>query len=256
MDANEVKAIFREQILQFIQEYREQQKLITTWQEPILGFADANGAYVKGLKETVSATHYLPQDFLPDCTVVLCYYLPFTPEIGHSNDAGEEPSSVWVTAYNETNQMFLRINEHLTKQIEAWGFQAVTPQPVGTIDENHIYSNWSQRHLAYAAGLGTFGINNMLITEKGTCGRFYSLITNLPVEADRPLETERCLYKSKKICGLCAKRCPIQALNPEGTFDRASCFARLSGFERRLGADVCGKCLVGLPCTYENPGAR
>lgn len=63
------------------------------------------------------------------------------------------------------------------------------------VDKEHIYSNWSQRHVGYIAGLGTFGLNNMLITDQGTCGRFYSLITNLPVEPDQPLQEERCLWK-------------------------------------------------------------
>lgn len=46
---------------------------------------------------------------------------------------------------------------------------------------------------------------NMLVTEEGTCGRFYSLITNLPVAPDQYLTEERCLYKHSEICGLCEK---------------------------------------------------
>lgn len=149
--------------------------------------------------------------------------------------------------------MFLDLNNHLTNLIEEWGYRAVSPSAVGTIDAKHIYSNWSQRHIAYSAGLGTFGINNMLITEAGTCGRFYSLITNLPVEPDHPLVTEHCLYKQNGSCGLCVKQCPIHALNLEKPFDRVACATRLDGFDKRFGADVCGKCVVGLPCTYENP---
>ena len=39
----------------------------------------------------------------------------------------------------------------------------------------HIASDWSERHAAYAAGLGTFGLTRALITEKGIAGRFGSL---------------------------------------------------------------------------------
>lgn len=35
-------------------------------------------------------------------------------------------------------------------------------------------SEWSHRHAAYIAGLGIFGINNMLITNKGCVGRIPS----------------------------------------------------------------------------------
>lgn len=120
------------------------------------------------------------------------------------------------------NQMFLDINKYLIQLIEQWGYHAVSPQPVGMIDNTHIYSNWSQRHIAYAAGLGTFGVNNMLITDAGTCG-------------------------------LCVRRCPIHALDLKKPFDRNACASRLGLFEKRLGADACGKCTTQLPCTYHSP---
>ncbi len=63
------------------------------------------------------------------------------------------------------------------------------------------------------AGLGTFGLNNMLITAAGCCGRLSTVVTNLRVTADTPLLTENCLYKKSGRCGLCVKRCPSGALN-------------------------------------------
>lgn len=43
-------------------------------------------------------------------------------------------------------------------------------------------SSWSERHVAYAAGLGNFGLNGCLITSLGTSVRFASLVTSLPLE--------------------------------------------------------------------------
>ena len=40
-------------------------------------------------------------------------------------------------------------------------------------------SIWSERHIAFICGLGTFGLSRGLITRKGICGRFGSLITDL-----------------------------------------------------------------------------
>lgn len=253
MKAEEVKSVFQKSIVQFISDYKSNNHLTTNWQTPLIGFADAKSDYFKDLKKIVSETHYEPQMFMTDCTIVISYFLPFSSDIGHSNKEGDEPSLLWVTAYNETNKLFLEINQHLIRLIERWGYQAVSPSPVGMIDDEHIYSNWSQRHVAFAAGLGTFGVNNMLITEAGTCGRLYSLITNLPVEPDQPLSEERCLYKRCETCGLCVKRCPIHALDLKESFDRAACAKRLDGFDKKFGADVCGKCVVNLPCTYQNP---
>ena len=149
--------------------------------------------------------------------------------------------------------MFVELNQSLEELFASWGYRAVSPDPVGMIDEEHIYSNWSQRHIAYAAGLGTFGMNNMLITEAGTCGRFYSLITDYPADTDGPVRKERCLYKRNGSCGLCVRRCPIHALTLKSGFDRVACQRHLADFEKRLGADVCGKCTLQLPCTYRIP---
>lgn len=99
-------------------------------------------------------------------------------------------------------------------------------------------------------------MNNMLITEAGTCGRFYSLITDYPADTDEPVRKERCLYKRNGSCGLCVRRCPIHALTLKSGFDRGACQRHLADFEKRLGADVCGKCTLQLPCTYRIPGRK
>ena len=247
----------KEQILEhihaFVREYQKERELTARWKQPLMGFADVNSPYIRSLKELISPTHYLPEEFLPDCKTILCYFFPFTEEIARSNEEGEEPSAVWVRAYQETNQMFAELNQSLAELFASWGYRAVSPDPVGMIDEDHIYSNWFQRHIAYAAGLGTFGMNNMLITEAGTCGRFYSLITDYPADTDGPVPEERCLYKRNGSCGLCVRRCPVHALTLESGFDRVACQRHLVEFEKRLGADVCGKCTLQLPCTYRIP---
>ena len=73
------------------------------------------------------------------------------------------------------------------------------------------------------ASLSTFGLNNMLITKKGCCGRINTIVTDLDVPPDRPMEEELCLYKRSGKCGLCTDRCPSGALTREG-FDRERCF--------------------------------
>ena len=41
-------------------------------------------------------------------------------------------------------------------------------------------STWSERHVAYAAGLGTFGLSRGLITARGIAMRCGSVVTDLP----------------------------------------------------------------------------
>lgn len=74
-------------------------------------------------------------------------------------------------------------------------------------------SNWSERHVAYICGLGTFGLSKGLITKKGIAGRFGSVVTSavLPVtqrEYSNPFE-----YCT--MCGKCAINCPAHAIDTE-----------------------------------------
>lgn len=256
MDKEEMREFLRKNICEFIQDYRVKNSIETEWKKPLLGFADASGEYVRSLKQQVSPTHYMPQEFLADCTIVIVYALPFVESIGQSNVGGEAPSAAWMKGYNETNTMFPCINDHLIRVIRELGYEAVNPRNIGRVDKTHIYSNWSQRHLAVAAGLGTLGLNNMLITDEGTCVRLFSLVTDLPVTPDVPLAEERCLYKRDGSCGLCAKRCPVEALHGDAPFERVKCSDRLAVQKAAFGTGACGKCVVGMPCTFRNPAAR
>ena len=56
-------------------------------------------------------------------------------------------------------------------------------------DEAKLVSYWSQKHVAYMAGLGKFGLHHMIITEKGCCGRLGSIVTNAKIS--RPKEAPR-----------------------------------------------------------------
>ena len=142
----------------------------------------------------------------------------------------------------------------------AWGVPLV-----GFADAS--ISNWSQRHFAKAAGLGTFGINNMLITKSGCCGRYSTIVTNLDVEPDQPLTEDDCIYKKSSRCGACISRCPSGALTDKG-YDREKCYKVLKknaelytkfggsssdetgNPSNSSGSEVCGKCVSNVPCSF------
>ncbi|MDD3403325.1 MAG: hypothetical protein PHQ72_08220 [Hespellia sp.] len=89
------------------------------------------------------------------------------------------------------------------------GFEGKISPKSATFDQKRLKSDWSHRHFAYAVGMGTFGINNMLITRYGCCGRYSTIVTNLNVEPDQPVSEEYCLYKKNGSYGICMKNCPI-----------------------------------------------
>jgi epoxyqueuosine reductase QueG len=114
--------------------------------------------------------------------------------------------------------------------------------------QDYYTSNWSERHAAHAAGLGTFSLSKGLITARGIAGRFISLITNAPFEpTPRPYTRfdEYCIY-----CGVCACNCPAKAISIEKGKNHPLCSAFLDRTMEKHKPNYygCGKCQVKTPC--------
>jgi len=241
-------------IWQLILEYCHEKDLPVIWAEPIVRFADAWHPGFLQLRQIVDPQHYVPEDYLSGAKNVISWFLPFLPEIGKNNRGKGLCSQQWAEAYLVTNEMAVWISEQLAMYIQdEWNTDAAVPFDVGMIGMDNPRSRWSQRHVAYLAGHGTFGKNNMLISDAGSVGRYFSIVTALDVTPDKPIAEERCLWKRDGSCGLCMKRCESGALTEAG-FDRFKCLTQcLENMARYPGADVCGKCTVELPCSYGIP---
>lgn len=247
-----MREFIKNTIMEFINEYCRENNLENIWEEPIVGFADANSQYISNLKNVVVDCHYLPSDYLKKPKIIVSYFLPFKREVGKSNNFKGLTSEKWANAYKITNKIAQEINKYIICKLEKRGYRCANPTDIGVFDYNILKSKWSQRHIAYAAGIGTFGINNMLISDKGSCGRYFSIVTDLDVEPDKPIKEERCKYKIDKTCGVCVKKCEVGALTYE-SFDRFKCSKNCKKNVEIFGVDVCGKCVVELPCSYRNP---
>lgn len=222
-----MKDFITREIREYVKKYGGREDISTKWGEPLVGFADAKHPLIAGLPWVISKSHQLPEDVLAGASVIVAYFIPFTRELNKTNQLSRDIASrEWALAYEETNAMFLKLNDHLIALLTEKGVRAAVSPETRTFDKEKLISNWSHRHIARAAGLGTFGLNNMLITKLGCCGRYHSLVTDLDVEPDSPLGEEYCLYKKNGSCGICVKRCPAEALSPEG-YDRKKCYAVL-----------------------------
>lgn len=248
-----MKEQIREWIKEYVTEYMEENSLGKIWREPLAGFADARSEYIRRLPELVMPQHKQPEDFLPDARIVIVYFLPFSKAVADSNvgTPTNDASKGWADGYLYTDGLLRKLNPYLVKKIQESGYQAVIPAGI-SMQEDILKSCWSQRHLAYAAGLGTFGINNMLITRQGCCGRYSSIVTDIPVTPDSPLKEELCLYKWKGICKKCVDNCYSGALTEQG-FDRFKCYEACMKNIDVYGVDVCGKCTTGIPCAFAAP---
>jgi len=206
-------------IQNFIANYQQKDDIESSWKEPVIKYAAAADPMFNQLKKVVSDDHLVPEDILTDARTVIAYFIPFVEEIANSNIEGKYSSHQWAKAYIETNQLIAELNQHLQDELSEKGYQASLIAATNNFDKERLISDWSHRHAAYIAGLGTFGLNNMLITEKGCAGRIGTIVTDLKLEASERRAEERCLNKAGFNCSICVDRCVNGSLQ-EDSFDR------------------------------------
>ena len=243
---------------------------LVLYEEPLFGVSAADDPIWQTFRgaDVIGDNFLLPGDWLPGAASVVSFYLPFSERVRSSNrgDSGNT-SPEWLHARIE-GQTF--INEY-TKRIRAFfeerGESAcvpaldprfavrTTPLPEGDPKGVHIASNWSERHVAFASGLGTFCLTRGLISRKGVAGRYGSVIVTEAIEPDARAYTD--VYEWCARCGACIRRCPAGAISLEGGKDQIRCRAYVQGTKARYSPRYgCGKCQVGVPCEHGIPGRR
>lgn len=242
------------------------------YEAPIIGVARADDAYFDELlRPGVIGPHFLmPRQWLPGARSVVSFFLPFTDPVVKENIPDlEYPCAEWLHARYEGQAFIGSLCRHLMDALARAGHEAIAPciderfwswsRPPGVdgkgVERPGFTSNWSERHVAHVAGLGTFSLSKGLITEKGMAGRIGSVVTTAELEADvRPYERydEYCT-----LCGACVKRCVFEAITLERGKDHVVCgkisARNLELFKPRYG---CGKCQVAVPCSRRIPPGR
>ena len=240
------------------------------YEEPIIGFAHADDELftTEFKKECVIHPEYLtPSEWLPGAKTVISIFFPFTKEVKESNrKKTDEPyesgipqrcSTEWLHARIE-GQIFLdKTTDYIQSILEDESFETVCPTTSGKLRMiTPFISTWSERHAAFAAGLGTFGLSKGLITKKGMAGRFGSVITNAEFDAD--IRTYSDPFEYCIMCGACMLKCPAGAIDKTkgcalgkdqlicGPYTKGS-YLPPNGPNGRIRYG-CGKCQCGVPC--------
>lgn len=233
---------------------------------PLMGCAAADDPLFEYLKQRadVYGPHLrLPEEWLPGAVSVVSVFLPFTKAVRDSNRGDlSRPSDLWLHARIEGQAFLDRTAMYLAELLREAGGRTIIPSLDPTFSvirdpsrldqgEPPYVSNWSERHAAFAAGLGTFSLSKHLITEKGVCGRFSSVITDLPLAVTPRPYTDP--YEYCTFCGACRKRCSVHAIGPQEKHNpTCSDFLgqTLQQFAPRYG---CGKCQLSVPCETRRP---
>ncbi|HWP98672.1 MAG TPA: 4Fe-4S binding protein [Syntrophomonadaceae bacterium] len=237
------------------------------YEKPIFAFGSPDDKYFTLFKEpSIIGKHFLlPTEWLPESKTVISFFLPFSKAVKKGNRQDRSwPSEEWLHGRIEGQAFLNKLCMYLKKELINAGYNSLVP----SLDERFwsktgpnsdtpypdvsFTSAWSERHAAFACGLGTFGLSKGLITSKGMAGRLGSVLTELYLSPDqRKYEnvTEYC-----SMCGTCAKKCPVHAISLEQGKNHMICSAFLDKtaekYKPRYG---CGKCQTGVPCEGRIP---
>jgi epoxyqueuosine reductase len=243
--------------------------------EPLIGYAAADDPLFHEYKRIIGEFHRTPHEVMETAfggnmraATVISWILPVTRPTRESNRRETAyPSPAWAHTRHFGEQFNAALRRHVTEWLAEQGHHAVAPQleaswrecadtPVGRA------STWSERHAAYAAGLGTFSLNDALITPRGIAHRCGSVITDLPLPpSPRPYPDHyyNCLYYREKSCGACIERCPAGAISHLG-HDKDACSLYVhdtaaAAVAEKFGVTQtgCGLCQTRVPCEGRIP---
>ncbi len=252
------------------------------YDEPLVGFARGDDSLFRRYKKAIGKFHYTPLEWMKlglgekapsnlrarDLRVI-AWVLPITERTRkETRMQGKVTSRRWAHTrlYGEECNQALR--SYVVSVLTEEGYLAVAPFQstfFARVKDTRVgyASNWSERHVLYAAGLGTFGLSDGLITPKGKAMRCGSVVTNLPLKpTPHPYRgrSDYCLFHQQGTCMECADRCPVGAITEKG-HDKNVCRSFVHERMKRhirqnYGIEIhaCGLCQVGVACEFGIPG--
>ena len=181
---------------------------------------------------------------------------PFAISVGiHLSDAIFEelvdgPTRQYTYHYKVVNYQLDSIGLILLTLIQEEGFNAYPVPASQVIEWDKNTGELSHKWIAYNAGLGWYGRNNLFINPKyGARVRYATVLTDMPLAAGNPMD------KDCGDCYNCLKACPADAIGKSREdFDLEKCTAKIKEFrdKRDLGHYVCGLCIKACPGTRKS----
>jgi epoxyqueuosine reductase QueG len=245
---------------------------------PLVGFASVDDPLFKDYKKIIGRFHFSPRDIF-DLTFgksdrnkelsVISWVLPISEDTRKANrKATKFPSLLWSHTRYFGEPFNDRLRDHVVSLLKRKGYKAVAPtNSPRFIHHMHapkvrFTSNFSERHAAYACGLGTFALCDGFITPRGKAMRVGTVVTDLvltPSDKPYPHHHANCLYYFNGTCKVCTTRCPCGAITSKG-HDKTKCYEYMHNVSRpakstEYGVEItgCGLCQTKVPCEFKIP---
>lgn len=217
-------------------------KIRAIW--PDFSVADASAWDADPLVSGLIPEAQRPKAIMPSAESVIVIWAPVSQTILHT-----APSLYYREHYRTLNALLDITAQRIASMLSSEGYDAAYVPRDGYHGiaglKKDPSSFFSHRHAAYLAGLGTFGINNTLLTERhGPRVRLASVITSADLPRGKPMEKSLCIG-----CMKCVRECPAEALSGEaypGGMDKPLCVGRSDELNRE-GISPCGRCITICP---------
>lgn len=250
--------------------------------KPIIGFVRGDDPIFYEFKKIIGPYHFTPEEIMawqarnnsveppPAAELsVVSFILPIYKRTRDENAAKVDWTSERWAQTRRSGEIFSQTMVHeMVALLMKCGILAVAPDMTPMFHfkkypERGWTSPWSHRHIAYAAGLGTFGKHDLLITEKGSAHRCGSFVVNLNLQPDRVRNPDihaHCLQYQGINCLKCQARCPVDGISADG-HDKDICGKRVINSMKYCNRHYhifiygCGLCSTSTPCESEIPKA-
>jgi len=282
-------SVLEQLIKNFIKENEQNRRIQLNhgvyWEEPLVGFASGMDPLFFEYKSLIGSFHLTPREIIVTALrekgrglllseieqiSVISWILPTSGDTRKSNRKEDKfPSKLWAYTRDFGEACNNALRRHVTGFLRDLGYVAVAPVLLPSFqyirDEKVGWaSSWSERHVAYACGLGTFSLSDGFITSKGMAIRIGSVVTLLklaPSEKRYRHHKENCLLFRNEECGKCIQRCPAGAITEKG-HDKDQCREYINSeplkakrleYGLQNPPPACGLCQTAVPCEFEIP---
>jgi len=156
-------------------------------------------------------------------------------------DIEDGPTPLYFFHYQRVNILLDEMALKVTSHIQNHGFDALPIPASQVIDWNRQVGHLSHKHVAREAGLGWVGRHNLLVNPTfGARIRLVSILTDLPLKVDRPME------RDCDTCRACVPVCPTGAIHERSRdFDHMGCYEWIKAIckKRNIRHHICGICV-------------
>lgn len=199
---------------------------ITKYRSPVIGFASAHDPLYEQTSEIIGYPVAHPTDLLPEAQTVVSFFVPFdVTVIKYARARREVSNKEWSLGYYELNLLIGKIMNDLVASLDEMRIKAASEPVTENYDHIKLTATWGHKTSAFIAGLGTFGINRLVITPMGCTGRLGTVVLSEKITPTKRPDQENCYYKEEGSCGVCAKMCPSKAVR-YNSFNRFVCKLR------------------------------